>query len=953
MKLSRVRAGRIVRGLTVIAAGILPLVMAPTAAHARGRGHGGGSLEAHGTSHSNVTSSNVTSNIYSRKGRSLRAINNYESRIWKAIKEGHLRRAQGLIDKTSAEFPGWHPRPAMTFVLIEKSIWMHIASGHLRAARRQIADMRARYSHGALASEAHGAAASMRAVIKNDELWGLLGQGHLYATGRAIRRMEATDRGYQPPHKLLAMLNEELGRRKLGDLARAHDWAQILVLYHRQPALFGQAHASNEMVLAQAFVATGHLGLARTAFATLLRGAKHLGQAESLLGLAATRLTVADMQDLYTRAQARFPKDWRALRDAHLRYLLMKAAQAHAAHHDRRALALVAAQGPAIMALRAAADARLMGALYGAEGHRRAALQWWLRAADWSGKSRDWRVVATLALAEHDTAIVSAALARLPDGTKERLRLRRQAEFTDALSAYRQGRYTTTLKILKEARRLGPLSAGMRTIEAWSLVHVGHFRRAATLFTNLYRSQPTSGNATGLIIADERLHDLAAAYHLAAALKGPLAARLPMATMGHHLADINEMPWRFVAPGDIAAPNPRRSYLAVGGSWEQRGGNQSGLGKMRGYQPSLQAQFGINWRMAAFAQVSSPFLEAGQPVGGQLPTIAAAGGGTPVAAQVTARVWEHPGFLLGIDDRGPHTHWRMALGWTSPSIERRGALQGLLRYTAISSRHGSRFGFHVLRDSVRQTLISYNGLRETLDTPVNGATLPVSAAWGAVMRNQIGASGYASGGRHGWSYIGTLHLNVFAGDNIRTNYGATTYLAVMRPVFTGHRWWVTLGPALYAEGYRRNEDFMSPGYGGYFSPQWMGQPSLSASASHWWPGGAINVSTALGYQWFYEAGGPYIGSLSLERTLASRWSTAGLVTAPYGGARAHNVAGSVDMNLTQRIAGNWYVDMGASYQANPAFHEIEAGLDIRDVFGGEGGHTFIPAQYVANMARYE
>ncbi|AWP24211.1 hypothetical protein C4901_13490 [Acidiferrobacter sp. SPIII_3] len=948
MKPSWFRRRRIARGLTVIAAGILPLTMSPAAAYARGRVHGSGFLEAQG-----AFDSNVTSNIYTRKGRSLRAINSNEKRIWEAITQGHLRRARALIDKTASEFPGWHPRAAMTFVLLEKSIWIHIGAGRLQAARRQIDDLRAHYGQGALASATRSAIAAMRVVMKNDELWGLLGHGHLYAAQRAIRRMEAADPGYQPPHKLLATLNEDLGRRALGRYEKAHDWAQVVILYHHEPAIFDRAHAGNRLVLARAFAATGHLGRARTAFSVLLRDAKHLGQAETLLGLAATHLTVADMQALYARAQARFPRDWRALRAAHLRYLLMKAARAHAAHHDRRALALVATQGPAIMALHAAADARLMGALYGAEGHRREALRWWLRAADWSGETRDWRVVGTLALADHNAALMATAITRLPPGTKERLRLRRQADFVDALSAYRHGRYVATLKILRDARRLGPLSAGMRAIEAWSLVHTDRFRRAGVLFTALYRAHPTSGNAAGLIIADQHLHEFAAAYHLAATLKGPLAARLPMATMGHHLADINEMPWRFVAPDDIAAPSPRQSYLAVGGSWGQRGGHSSGLAAMRVYQPSLQAQLGINWHLTAFAQVSSPLIEDGQPAYGQLPMMAATGGAAPAAAHTIARIQEHPGFLLGIDDRRPHAHWRMALGWTSPSIERRGTPQGLLRYTAIPSRNGSRFGFHVLRDRVRQTLISYNGMRETLDTMVGGATVPVSATWGAVMRNQVGASGYASGGRHGWSYIGTLHLNALDGDNIRTNYGATTYLAMMRPVFTNHRWWVTLGPSLYAEGYRRNEDFVSPGYGAYFSPQWMGQPSLSASASHWWPGGAINVSTALGYQWFYETGGPYIGSPSLQRALAPQWAASGLVAAPYGGTRGHNVAGSVDVNLTQRIAGSWYVDTGASYQASPAFQELEAGLDIRDVFGGEGGRTFIPAQYVADMGRYE
>ncbi|MBU2768193.1 hypothetical protein HAP94_18975, partial [Acidithiobacillus ferrivorans] len=47
------------------------------------------------------------------------------------------------------------------------------------------------------------------------------------------------------------------------------------------------------------------------------------------------------------------------------------------------------------------------------------------------------------------------------------------------------------------------------------------------------------------------------------------------------------------------------------------------------------------------------------------------------------------------------------------------------------------------------------------------------------------------------------------------------------------------------------------------------------------------------------------------------------------------------------------LDAGASYQANPAFQQAQAGLDIRYVFGENHARTFIPAQYVAGMGRYE
>ncbi|MBU2769541.1 hypothetical protein HAP94_26100, partial [Acidithiobacillus ferrivorans] len=111
----------------------------------------------------------------------------------------------------------------------------------------------------------------------------------------------------------------------------------------------------------------------------------------------------------------------------------------------------------------------------------------------------------------------------------------------------------------------GPLSPGMETIKAWSLVHTKDYAAASALFTTLYRQDPSSGNAVGVLIADQQTHNLAHTYQLAAAIKGPLASHLPMTTMRDHRADINTIPWRFMPPDQVVPPLARASYLALGG----------------------------------------------------------------------------------------------------------------------------------------------------------------------------------------------------------------------------------------------------------------------------------------------------------------------------------------------------------------------------------------------------
>jgi hypothetical protein len=829
----------------------------------------------------------------------------------------------------------------MAFVLLEKTIWAQIRVGQTDAAQENMQKLQQRYGHGPLAAKTRLALVPMRNVLQEDRLWQLLGSGHLRQLQAAIQQIQREDPAYRPPQKMLATLQDQLNARKVGQLAAQQQWAQIVALHTADPSVFTQAYPANRSAWAQALAATGHPRQAAVVYESLLHHAIHPSQAMALLNEAAGVLPVADMQALYTRADAQFPGARREIQRQRLQYVLMMAARAHSKGEDAQAWALLAPDAAAIAQYHQAGDARLVGAILGADHHPRESLVWWERAARWSGKASDWETVGNLAMADNDLPLAQEAIAHLPAGTPSSRRFLAQNAIMAALRDYKNRDYPGTLHQLHVAQQLGPLSSGMETIKAWSLVHTGHFKAASALFTTLYQGDPSSGNAVGVVIADQHTQNLAHAYQLAATSKGPLAQHLPMATMRRHLADINQIPWRFLPPDRIAPPPRRQSFLALGASGEGRGG--SGMTQMAEYLPSLQAQWGINWHLAAFAELSSPDLYGGQPNAVQLPTV----NGTPLATGVaTGHVWQLPQALVGIDDREPHHHWRAALGWTSPSSVGGGTVQGLLRYTAILSQSGSNWSVHVLRNVMRQTLLSYNGVQETFTHP-DGTSSAYS--WGAAIRNQIGASGFLDGGKQGWSYLGTLHLNAITGRNIETNYGATTYLAVTKPLVTAANWWVTMGPSLYAETYARNENFASPGYGGYFSPQWMVQPSLSWNASHWWQGGALNVSAAIGYQWLYQAGAPYIGM-----PLRTQFQFTPLSQSqPYGGSSGGSVTGSVNLLVTQRLSTHWFVDAGASYLANPAFQLTTAGVDIRYVFGGNSARTFMPAQFVTGMGRYQ
>lgn len=897
--------------------------------------------------------SGVISNIYTQKGRSIAALDGAEEKIWAAINANALQKAHALMQQTVRQYPGWQPPAEMEFVLLEKTIWAEIRVGNSTLARSNMSRLQARFGKGALAHKTQVALFSMRNVLEENRLWRLLGEGHLHTLQRAIRQIQASDPDFEPPHKMAMLLQQGLAAQSVGKLAREHAWSQIIALHAQTPSIFSLAYPGNRQALANALAATRHAGHATEVYISLLQHTQHADEAESLLNQAAGVLPPTDMQVLYQRAKAQFPEESRVFEKQHLQYVLMEAGRAHQAHHNARAAALVTPETAAIARLHQASDAALLGAVYGDDHQPQQALRWWRRAALWSGKASYWKIVGNLAMADNDASVAREAMEHLPAGSPASQHFERHEDVVAALRDYDRHDYAGTLKRLHKAQAIEPLSSGMETIEAWSLVHTRHFHQASRLFTKLYREHPTEGNAVGILISDQQIHDLAHSYQVASSVGGPLASHLPMATMRAHRVDINTIPWRFSASDQILPPPARQSYVALGGSWENRGGKNSGMTRMTEYLPSLQAQWGINWHMAAFAQVSSADIYGGQPNAGQLPSFSA-----PVTAQGVAsgHVWQSPQFLLGIDDRESHHRWRAAIGWTSPSAIGGGTVQGLLRYTSTPSQSGSSWSVHVLRDSVRQTLLSYNGVHEEIRAVrPSGATLSIPYSWGAATRNQFGVSGYLSGGKTGWSYIGTLHLNAITGRNIQTDLGADTYLAAMKPVYTQGRWWITAGPSVYAETYSRNEDYASPGYGGYFSPQMMVQPSLTVSVSHWWTGGGVNLNAAIGYQWLHQAGGSYLGTASLRAQLAPELVAQNLAILPYGSSSGHNVAGSISVVLTQRLSNHWYVDAGASYQANPAFQQTQAGLDLRYVFGKQPKptRTFLPAEFVQNLGRAE
>ena len=856
-----------------------------------------------------------------------------EKRIWGLISVGKLNAAQRAIAEAERDYPGWRPSPPMEQVIAEKRIWLLIQAGKVTAARAAIADFERRFPDWKSSASLRKAIAAMRLNLDEVSLWHLLGAGKMGALQASIQRMRTTHPGWKPPAALITATHRTQLDQRLTVLMKASEWQGVIALATAHPHAFHWQRPYRMTDLAQAYAQTGQAAHA----AVLYQGLLNRAAVPKVMPLLReiTVLPAREALPLFARASRRFPGLAQAIAAVRLNYLLAAAARLHNAGDDAGAWQLLQPEAARIRSAHRVGAAALAGSILASLGQQRAAAEWWKDAALWSNKPGNWLAYGQAALGAQDLDAARTALGKLPPGPM-RERFATQLTIAEGQQAYAQGRYADALRAFDQAARSGPLPSWIAPVRAWTLYHTHHYRQASSTFTTLYTAHPNKGDAVGLVLADYQTKNLAHAWSVSRRVQGPLGGLLPQDYMSEHASEINEIPWRLLPNGVIAPPAPRPSSITLGLGAMARGG--SGPGRLREWMaPQLQAQWGLSYHRALDLQLIRPLLHSGDLRSTDLP----ASSGTPASGQLTTRVSTTPGFLLGLDNRDSYQHWHIAAGLTPGGGPIAPTVQGYLQYQANGT--GGGWQVSLRRETVRQSLISYVGAQEKLQGPGGQYTVPF--AWGRVMRNQVGVNVSTAGN---WSLDWMLHLDDLTGRNVRSNRAAETYLGLMHPILNEPGWWVSTGPSVYATTYAHNENFFSPGYGGYFSPQWLVQPGLALSVGHTWSSGQLSLNLGAGYQWLRQDGGPWVGQPSQAASINQGLFGIGLTPTPYGGGVSRGATGSASLTFSQRISGPWYLEGGTAELTSPSFNQAAAALGIRYVFG-KGHPDLSNAQSLVNM----
>lgn len=242
------------------------------------------------------------------------------------------------------------------------------------------------------------------------------------------------------------------------------------------------------------------------------------------------------------------------------------------------------------------------------------------------------------------------------------------------------------------------------------------------------------------------------------------------------------------------------------------------------------------------------------------------------------------------------------------------------------------FTLNFSRDPVRDTQLSYSGLRDPNgDTPGN-----LGQIWGGVTANQ-GTVQFAQGDVEsgyyfgvGGQYLGGYHVQA----NNRVDGTGGAYWRIKTAPEYGN---LSIGANFFGMHYEHNEDALTHGMGGYFSPQFY----LLANVPFTWMGhyGTLwhyNIFGSLGVQAFQENTAP-LWPLAVDKALETAMSNAMLPAKTSVGANY-----DVHSQVAYQIGPHWFVEgfVGANNSRNYA--AVNAGFSIHYMFRAQPSTAATP-----------
>jgi tetratricopeptide (TPR) repeat protein len=233
---------------------------------------------------------------------------------------------------------------------------------------------------------------------------------------------------------------------------------------------------------------------------------------------------------------------------------------------------------------------------------------------------------------------------------------------------------------------------------------------------------------------------------------------------------------------------------------------------------------------------------------------------------------------------------------------------------------GGHFSFFGDRDSIKDTQLSYAGLRDP------GSITPLYSGniWGGVIATGGGAR-FENGNEKAGMYV-TGGGSAITGYHVLEN---RRYDGTMGAYFLVHQWpgygKLNMGVNFFGMHYDHNERGMTYGQGGYFSPNVYFLASVPFTYSGYYNKNFnYTINGSVGVQTFQEESAPYY---PLDRPLQT-----GSGNAYYSQQSDTGLNYSLDTEGTYRVAEHWYVGGFLSANNTRNYNMVSGGFFVRYLF---------------------
>jgi hypothetical protein len=338
-------------------------------------------------------------------------------------------------------------------------------------------------------------------------------------------------------------------------------------------------------------------------------------------------------------------------------------------------------------------------------------------------------------------------------------------------------------------------------------------------------------------------------------------------------------------------------FVGVGGNVQTRNG-QAGFERMMLQESVLESSNILSGRIRATIVAKSVFLDSASPDGesllqfGMLPR-----GDTFEAPSANG---------FGADLQLSGTNFGMHIGSTPRGFLVRNVTGGFNIRPG-----GGPISLTFDRDSVRDTILAYAGVRDPLTKRV----------WGGVIANTGAVAGNWGDQKSGAYFnLGFQHLT---GESVQTNRRIDGTLGTYWQLASNSAGSLKAGVNLFAMHYAKNLRFFTMGHGGYFSPQRFFLFNVPVN----WSGKANRlqyvVGTSIGSQSFTEEASPFYPMDPLVQGKAGPF---------YPKLSSSGINYNIDFRTAYQVAENWFL-VGFLNINNARFYSQQsAGISIKYSF---------------------